>query len=168
MTYYYQISNQDELKKVRISKEQGQYKICIEDKIYFVSVKAAKEGLLHLMLDGQQHTAVLAKAGQAVYVAINGENYQLTKTDGRKSRSRQADEGGASTVEASMTGTVMAVPVSVGDAVQKGQTMILLEAMKMELRLNAPRDGVVAAIHCQAGDLVQQGHVLVALKAETE
>jgi 3-methylcrotonyl-CoA carboxylase alpha subunit len=56
-----------------------------------------------------------------------------------------------------MPATVVSVMVEVGAHVTRGDTLVMLEAMKMELAIRAPRDGVVKAIHCQPGELVQPG-----------
>ena len=64
---------------------------------------------------------------------------------------------------APMPGVVLKVLVAVGDHVAKGTTLLILEAMKMEHQITAPRDGTVAAIHCQEGEMVQPGLDLVTL-----
>jgi biotin carboxyl carrier protein len=53
--------------------------------------------------------------------------------------------------------------VQVGDAVTKGQTVVILESMKMENELKAPRDGVIARVECAKGDSVEQNKVLVTI-----
>jgi biotin carboxyl carrier protein len=65
---------------------------------------------------------------------------------------------------APMPATVLEVRVHAGDAVKKGDTIILLEAMKMELPIRAPGDGAVAAVHCRVGELVQADAPLVDLE----
>jgi biotin carboxyl carrier protein len=65
---------------------------------------------------------------------------------------------------APMTGKVVAIPVEVGQTVQEGETLAILEAMKMEYRLEAEADGEVAEIGAVVGELVDLGHVLVRLK----
>jgi 3-methylcrotonyl-CoA carboxylase alpha subunit len=62
-----------------------------------------------------------------------------------------------------MPGKLLSVPVAAGDAVTKGQTLAVLEAMKMEHALAAPRDGVVEAVNVSAGAQVGDGDVLVTL-----
>jgi 3-methylcrotonyl-CoA carboxylase alpha subunit len=64
-----------------------------------------------------------------------------------------------------MPATVLKVAVKTGDAVRKGDLIVLLEAMKMELPMRAPADAVVAAVRCQAGDLVEADATLVELRA---
>ena len=63
-----------------------------------------------------------------------------------------------------MPATVVAVNVGAGDAVARGQILIVLEAMKMELPVRAPGDGTVAAVHCGPGDLVQPNVSLIDLE----
>ena len=60
--------------------------------------------------------------------------------------------------------TVVKVLVALGASVTRGDTLVMLEAMKMELPIRAPRDGVVTAIHCQPGELVQPGNHLLELE----
>ena len=71
---------------------------------------------------------------------------------------------GAEKVTAPMPGTVLAVKVAVGQAVKKGETVVLLEAMKMENEIPAPRDGVIASIAVNKGASVQSGDLLLSLK----
>ena len=60
-----------------------------------------------------------------------------------------------------MPGRVVAVNVAVGDTIEEGQSLVILEAMKMEQNLAAGRVGVVKAIHCCEGDIVEAGTLLV-------
>jgi biotin carboxyl carrier protein len=68
---------------------------------------------------------------------------------------------GSKSVTAPMPGVVLSVDVAVGDTVQRGQTLLVLEAMKMKNELKAERDGVVATIPAKAGDQVKHGDVLL-------
>jgi acetyl-CoA carboxylase biotin carboxyl carrier protein len=66
-------------------------------------------------------------------------------------------------VEAHITGTVWKVEVSVGDQVDEGDTMVILESMKMEMPVEAEDPGTVTEIRCEEGQSVQEGDVLVVL-----
>jgi acetyl-CoA carboxylase biotin carboxyl carrier protein len=66
-------------------------------------------------------------------------------------------------VEANITGTVWRIEVAVGDTVQEGDTVVILESMKMEMPIEAEDDGTVAEIRCSEGQAVSEGDVLVVL-----
>ena len=66
---------------------------------------------------------------------------------------------GSVKINAPMPGKIVDVKVKVGDAVKKGQTVLVLEAMKMENEICAPQDGTVATVECAAGDSVESGKV---------
>ena len=67
-------------------------------------------------------------------------------------------------VEAHITGTVWKVEVSVGDQVDEGDTLVILESMKMEMPVEAEDPGTVTEIRCEEGQSVQEGDVLVVLE----
>jgi acetyl-CoA carboxylase biotin carboxyl carrier protein len=69
-----------------------------------------------------------------------------------------------SDVEAHITGTVWKIEVEVGDTVQEGDTVVILESMKMEMPVEAEDPGVVKEILCQEGQSVTEGETLVVLE----
>jgi acetyl/propionyl-CoA carboxylase alpha subunit len=71
---------------------------------------------------------------------------------------------GGDAVKAPMPGKIIAVNVAAGDKVEKGQTVAVMEAMKMEHSLTAPRDGVIESVDAELGAQVPEGQVLVALE----
>lgn len=74
-----------------------------------------------------------------------------------------AASAGANTVKAPMPGTVLSIKVAAGQAVKRGDVLLILEAMKMENEISAPADGVVAGIRVQAGSTVNTGDPMVDL-----
>ena len=70
---------------------------------------------------------------------------------------------GANKVTAPMPGTILAVKVAVGQAVKKGETVCVLEAMKMENEIPAPQDGTIASVNVQKGSSVNANDVIVTL-----
>ena len=114
-------------------------------------------------------------------ITVNGKTYEVTveetgaaapaapaapvaQTAAPASPAAPSVPAGAEKVTAPMPGTVLAVKVSVGQSVKKGETVVLLEAMKMENEIPAPRDGVVASIAVNKGASVQSGDLLISLK----
>jgi acetyl-CoA carboxylase biotin carboxyl carrier protein len=67
-------------------------------------------------------------------------------------------------IEAHITGTVWKIEVKVGDDVSEGDTVVILESMKMEMPVEAEDDGKVAEIKCEEGQSVSEGDVLVVLE----
>lgn len=90
--------------------------------------------------------------------ALNAANPALPKQP-----ERSGEEGGA--VTAPMPGTVLKVAVTKGDNVTKGQTLVVLEAMKMENEIQAPADGMVEVLDVTEGASVNAGDILVVLSS---
>ena len=67
-------------------------------------------------------------------------------------------------IEAHITGTVWKIEVAVGDTIAEGDTVVILESMKMEMPVESEDDGTVAEIKCEEGQSVQEGEVLVVLE----
>lgn len=74
-----------------------------------------------------------------------------------------AGQAGSIEVNAPMPGTIVSVAVTVGQAVKKGDTLVVIEAMKMENEIAAPQDGTVATINCTKGESVDSGKLLVSM-----
>ena len=77
---------------------------------------------------------------------------------------QEAVASGVTAVKAPLPGTVNDIKVSVGQSVKKGDTVIVLEAMKMENNIDADRDGKIAEIRVAKGDTVMEGSVLVTIE----
>jgi biotin carboxyl carrier protein len=84
-------------------------------------------------------------------------------TRSQRDRGRGKARGDSHELSSPMPATVVRVLVEAGQRVSRGDTLVMLEAMKMELPVRAPRDAVVQAIHCRAGELVQPGVQLIEL-----
>lgn len=85
----------------------------------------------------------------------------------RVEASRGRGGAGEAQVRSPMTGRVVQLAVQAGDTVQKGQVLVVVEAMKMEHALKAPRAATVAKVRCAVGELVEGGQELVELQEAT-
>lgn len=94
----------------------------------------------------------------------NGDVYRIARDEMRRRPAAPVDATQALT--APMPATVLKVMVAPGASVKAGETLVILEAMKMELPLRAAGDAVVSAVRCREGELVQPDAVLVELRFE--
>jgi biotin carboxyl carrier protein len=128
-----------------------------------MTVTRLSEGVYRVEREGRGEIVYVAGLPGNMWAFSNGEVYQVDGT-GAPGKKRPRHAGGTQALTAPMPATVAKVLVSSGVAVTKGDTIVLLEAMKMELPVRAPADGVVKAVLCSEGDLVQPDQVLVELE----
>src|SRR5687768_12328492 len=135
------------------------YHVDIGAKTVDVEIINTENGRLDLLIDGERVTAYISSDGEKRWVTVNGQTFVLTKSSGTKRRGASHDH--ASELAAPMPGQVRSVNVSEGEVVTKGQTLLVLEAMKMEIRIQAPFDGVVSSISVKTGQTVEREQIVV-------
>ena len=121
-------------------------------------------------LDGKRTPFWVHQDGDTVSVWLDGVVHKITVKDPRQRSTTGRDaQGSNGKIAAQMPGKILAVDVKVGDTVEAGQSLVLMESMKMELSLDAPSAGTVESVHVQLNDMVGQGQLLVQLTlAESE
>ena len=122
-----------------------------------MKVTQLSEGLYRVDDGARIWTVAIAGPPENRWVWMDGQVTRLDRPSIARARGRPSPDE----LTAPMPATVVKLMVEAGDAVRKGDTLLMLEAMKMELPIRAPRDGVVKAILCRPGELVQPGvHLL--------
>lgn len=134
-------------------------------------------GAYRVTLGDRRFEVVIAREPGVDWGWVNGRAFRWPR-DGEAARDRDAGDaadredepaGGAGPIRAPMPGIVTAVLAEAGQAVARGDTLVVVEAMKMELPVKAPRAGRVSAVRCAVGDRVDPETPLVVLDAgETE
>ena len=124
----------------------------------------AERGQVELLIDGQRVTAYVSSDGAKRWVTINGQTVILTKSSGARNRGKGGGHDHASELAAPMPGLVRSVNVELGESVSKGQTLLVLEAMKMEIRIHAPREGVIKKLSVKQGQTVEREQVLIEIE----
>ena len=120
------------------------------------------DGRYQVVTGTRRHLAYAIRIGGDTWVFVDGRVHVVnTAATSGRSAARRDDEFA---LAAPMPATVAAVHVTPAQQVARGDVLITLEAMKMELAIKAPRDGRVRAIACRAGDLVQPGVPLIELE----
>lgn len=119
---------------------------------------------VHLTVDGITHEVWRVIDGERMHLRVGGRTWSVLLED---LLAPDAEGSGSDEVKATMPGVVVAVRVAVGDRVSAGQTLLVIESMKMQVALTAPREGVIAAVQVTDNESFQKGAVLVALSPET-
>jgi 3-methylcrotonyl-CoA carboxylase alpha subunit len=126
-----------------------------------LAVERVSDGAFVATLDGRRVPFHCVRDGARVWLSWAGTTYVLEE---ETEDARGPQRGQAHGLEAPMPGRVIAVRVEPGQAVVRGQEVLVVEAMKMENAVRAPRDGVVKSVAAAVGDMVSPGTVLVELE----
>jgi biotin carboxyl carrier protein len=134
------------------------YVATLDDKTASIQIVRAENGRMDLLIDGQRVIAHVSSDGAKRWVTVDGHTMMLTKTSGARRGVRHDHAAG---LTAPMPGQVRSVSVGVGDAVKKGQTLLTIEAMKMEIRIQALKNGKVKSLHVKQGQTVEREQILI-------
>ncbi len=117
--------------------------------------------------DGSLHSFAWAWAGNSLELWLDGDVFIFERVE-RRARSDRETSVGGSDILALMPGTIKQILVAPGDSVKRGQTVIIMESMKMELTIAAHRDGVVKRIPVEQGGQVEKGMRLLELEDQPD
>jgi len=128
----------------------------------------ADQPVYSMLLNGESFEASVSTREMTVEVLLQGRLFLVNVEDERQRRLRETthmelEQEGEFTLAAPMPGLVVAIPVEVGQSVEKGDDLIILESMKMQNELKAPREGKVSGVRVSPGDSVDQNQVLLTL-----
>jgi biotin carboxyl carrier protein len=136
------------------------------DPEHLEAVKEVEPGVYSVLLEGQSFEVRAIAARDVLSVETGGRRFAVEVRDPRNGsrQSRAATGSGRQSVSAPMPGKVVRVLVQEGDAVDIGQGLIVVEAMKMQNEMKASRAGRVAEVRVGEGDTVAAGDTLVVLE----
>jgi 3-methylcrotonyl-CoA carboxylase alpha subunit len=130
---------------------------------HLIELLSVSQSELEILVDGRAHLIPYVVQGPTISFWFDGELWFADVVDqGARAKARHRDHSTA----APMPGVVLKLLVNAGDVVSRGTPLLILEAMKMEHQIVAPRDATVAGVHCREGELVQPGVELVTFEAE--
>ena len=141
-----------------------EYKYKINGHTYNVSIGVIDDNVAQVEVNGVPYKVELEKA-QAVKVVSAPRPSAAPRTEsGNKVISKPSVSGGANAIKAPLPGVILSVQVKEGDTVKAADTVIVLEAMKMENAIHAGRDGKIKSINVKQGDSVLQDDVLIVIE----
>jgi len=142
----------------------GNYQIELAGARSTVANAKLQAGQLSATIDGQAHRFRARADAQSVFLHDGERRWRLDRVPAFQFEQAGASAGG-NQITAPMPGRIVLIKVKPGDSVTEGQELGVMEAMKMELSLKAPRAGKIAAVQAQSGDSVDADAVLIRLEA---
>ncbi|MFO7992504.1 MAG: biotin/lipoyl-containing protein [Thermoplasmata archaeon] len=152
---------------VEVEKEDGNYYITYDDKTYTVTATEVNVGHLKIELGDRTIKSVISEGDDSKYVFLNGDVFEVTPIalTGVKRKKGDEEEGD---LKSPISGKVVKVEVQDGQEVEKGDVLMVIEAMKMEYLIKAPYDGVVKKINFNEDEQIDIGEKTVEIEKDVE
>lgn len=151
--------------KVEIEKEDGVFKISLDGNPMEASIATAGNPSHISLIVGKKSYDVTIEDENTI--SVNGELFKTKVEDERFINlgiKKKSEDGGKTTVIAPMPGLVIEILVKEGDKIKADDGLVIIEAMKMQNELKAPRDGVIKQVFVQKGMPVNGGNPLVVIE----
>ena len=151
--------------RVEVRGQGDRYTVVIDGQTWDVDARAEAGGLMSLLAGGTSHAAAVERrpGGYTVHLREDTIDVELAEAaPGTGARAKRAAAGPAR-VTAPMPGRLVRILVETGQEVRAGEGLVVMEAMKMENELRAPRAGRVAEVHARERQAVEMGALLVVL-----
>lgn len=166
MEYEFKIGGDEHV--VTAEKRGAAYVVSVNGRELDVDLAAVEPGSYSLLVGGEAVEVVVVRDGPRRYVVVEGRTFVLAEAVGEAQTSAAVEDivAGVQTIRAPMPGKVVKVAAAEGDAVEKGRTVVVVEAMKMEHPLAAAGPGVVKKISCEEGQNVDADQPLAEVEIE--
>jgi biotin carboxyl carrier protein len=159
----YEVKIAEQGYRVELERTESGWKCRLDGRELPLDVIAGEAGVLSLLLAGKSYAVKQENAGTETKVVVGQERFSVSVRDPRSFRSRHsagATTQGIKKITAPMPGKVVRLLVAEGSAVEAGQSVIVIEAMKMQNELKAPKSGVLKKINIAEGAAVEAGQAL--------
>lgn len=135
-----------------------------------MDIQRLEPGVFSVLVEGEQHEVFVEKDGEAYVISARGRSQRVTLVDPRAWSGAGSDRaaGGVARIATPMPGKVVRVLVTVGDIVEAGAGVVVVEAMKMQNELKSPLRGTVVQVSVAEGAAVNANQALVMVEAIEE
>lgn len=148
------------------ASEQG---FTVNDRAFHWDIQKIADGYFHIIQQHKSYKAELVKAdyvSKSFHIKINGKTYLVEVKDKfdlllEKMGMNTSASGKINTIKAPMPGLIIDLKVNQGDMVKTGDTLLILEAMKMENIIKSPGEGMVKTVNVKKGDSVEKNQILI-------
>jgi biotin carboxyl carrier protein len=159
----YEVTIAEKIYRVELVRTEQEWKCKLDGRELPLDVVSAQDGMLSLLLQGKSYEVKQETVGAESNVVVGQERFSASVRDPRSFRSRRragASEQGVMKIKAPMPGKVVRILAPAGSHVETGQSVLVIEAMKMQNELKAPKTGVVKKINVEEGAAVEAGQAL--------
>ncbi|HEX3092384.1 MAG TPA: biotin/lipoyl-containing protein [Candidatus Angelobacter sp.] len=159
----YEVTIAEKVYRVELVRTEQEWKCKLDGRELPLDVVSAQDGMLSLLLQGKSYEVKQETVGAESNVVVGQERFSASVRDPRSFRSRRrsgASEQGVMKIKAPMPGKVVRILAPAGSQVEIGQSVVVIEAMKMQNELKAPKTGVVKKINVEEGAAVEAGQAL--------
>lgn len=155
--------------RIRVERSTDAYRVTVGERTYEVAARSLGPFVRSLLVDGEQHEAAVFRGKNGRYrIGWSGRTTDVDVVDPLTHLAEEAHaaggRGGRQIVAAYMPGRVVSVAVEPGQAVEEGQALVVLEAMKMQNEIQADRTGTVTKVHVAPGQAVEGGDPLLEIE----
>lgn len=150
-----------DVREVNVQAARDGVRVTVDGTPFVLDVREASPGTYLLHQGNRVETFHCVRDGDDIHLFWHGTVYRL-REEGE--RTHAAHRAAASGLETPMPGRVIAVKASPGQRVARGEELVVVESMKMENAIRAPREGTVKSVAAKVGDMVSPGVVLVEME----
>lgn len=151
---------------INVESNDAGYKIAVNENEFELTKIFETGSELCVDVNGEYHTFYLASDRDNIYVFHAGEHYTFLKSHASSTGSIQVGGAKGNFISSPMPGNIIKISCSEGQAIKENDTLVIVEAMKMENPLKSHLDGIVSKIHFAEGDLVEPGAPIVEIESD--
>ncbi|MFC2169878.1 biotin/lipoyl-containing protein [Acidobacteriota bacterium] len=155
--------NNKEFNVSLIEEAKNQIKVSIGEERYHVGIEFLKTDEVLLNINGKVYHAVIESNSYSCSVFVNGKSFRIEKKSSLRILNERGTKSCQRTIKTSMPGRVIKILMNEGEEVVEGQTILILEAMKMLNEVKSPQSGIITKIFPKTGDSVQTDAMLFSL-----
>jgi biotin carboxyl carrier protein len=159
----YEVTIAEKTYRVELVQTGEQWGCKLDGKEFPLDFVSTRQGVFSLLVNGKSYDVEQEIVGAETNIVVGHERFAAAVRDPRSFRARHragASEQGVKKITAPMPGKVVRILAAVGSQVEAGQSVIVIEAMKMQNELKAPKNGTVKKINVAEGAAVEAGQAL--------
>ena len=167
----YEISLENRTAKIDLLNKVGsKILISVDENKYNIDIVEVEKGVYSILYNGKSYNIELTEGTSCKKYIVNtfAKTFNIeiidAETKYQQSRMQGHEHEGENDISSPMPGKVVKIPVSIGDSVKSGQTLIVVEAMKMQSEFKAKADRIVKDILVREGDTVEAHRIMIRLE----